>query len=135
MSVSNQPRYLLLKIDPRPRRRAERLTDHLIRAGFQVISVSTISEAERIIRRVVPTLILVFDDIKRNVDAMIWITQQQSGASAQLAMTPLLILAHPSRQRLLRFQELPDRVRVLPHNLSPEELLQHIHRMLSVWLF
>lgn len=135
MSAPTQPRYLILKIDPRSRRRAERLTDYLIKAGFQVTNTSTIHEAERIVKRVLPTLVLVFDDTRRGVDAVTWLNRQQAGASAQLAMTPLLILADPSRRRQLRVQELPDRVRVLPHDIPPETLAEFMDDILTAWLF
>lgn len=135
MSSPTHPRYLLLKIDPRSRRRAERLTDFLVKSGFQVTDASSIHDADRIVRRIVPTLVLVFDDVRRGVDALTWLNRQQAGVSAQLAMTPLLILADPSRRRNLRVQELPDRVRILPHDIPPETLSEFIDDMLSAWLF
>ncbi len=135
ISAANHPRYLLLKIDPRPRRRADRLTDYLIKAGFQVTDTGSLQEAKRIISRVLPTIVVVFDDLRRGVDAVAWLHHQQAGVSAQLAMTPLLIVANPSRQRHLRVQELPDRVQVLPHDVSSEALAQFIYEILSAWLF
>lgn len=134
MSQSSETRYLLLKIDPRPRRRSVRLTDHLVKAGFQVLDVATTTEASRMTERVVPTIVVVFDEVRRGVDAMEWLWHQQNAPSAQLAMTPLIILADVSRRRQLRHHELSDRVRVVSDDMTFDELTNFIRDILAVWL-
>ena len=132
--MSSVLRPLIVKVDAF-HYRMDLVANQLIEAGFQLVRASTVKEGIRLARRCKPVLILTIDNPRAGIDGAHWLEVQHSDSEVSLAMTPLLILAETGRAERLKVHELPDRVQILPLMLTPEQLVWHIHDILSVWSF
>lgn len=133
--MSAIPRPLIIKLDTGRRRRADRITMHLSKAGFQVINATTVEEGLKLGERATPQLIIAIDDLRNGLDAERWLYAQHSSHTSTLPMVPLLILTQGNRIQQLQVHELPDRVRILPSSISPSRLLEEVQHILARWLF
>jgi hypothetical protein len=113
--------------------RLDSIYSALITAGFQIVRSEASGDALQLARRCLPNLFLVNDDPAAGVDAEHWIEHQHADPVAQLAVTPLIILAAAPRAPLLRSQEIPQRVVVfaLPPELS--RLVAAAKRLVELW--
>ena len=133
--MSTLSRPLIIKIDVNPRRRRDRLTNDLGDAGFQVINALTIQSALKLGQRSQPHLIMVVDNLKRDLDAVQWLKAQHTNPNSHMVAIPLLILADNARMQPLKIHELPDRIRVVSKQLSTADLVLEIDKMIHRWHF
>jgi len=109
-------------------------SDRLSLQGYEVMSASNYDDAIRVAHECKPVLIVAYDDPATNIDAIEWLKRQHTDKSAELAMTPLLILADSNRVPELRHEELPDRVVVLQRRSDTlNQLTRTVRRLLQVW--
>ena len=108
--------------------------DRLESQGYRVIDGSNYEDAIALAHKYQPALILVYDDPDSGVDALRWLALQHGDRFGWMATTPLLILADASRVPFLRYEELPDRVVVLPRRADTLNQLTHMVKyLLRVW--
>jgi hypothetical protein len=88
--------------------------DRLASQGYHVLNGTTYQVALALAQDTRPDLILVYDDLAQQIDALKWLALQHGdNKHGWLATVPLLILADAARVPLLRKEEIPDRVVVL----------------------
>lgn len=131
-SPHHAPRPIIVKLDAQ-RRRADRISDVLIEAGYQVVRGSSVRDGLRVARRVQPDLIMVFDNLKVGLDGQEWLDLQHSDVSADnLAMIPLLIVTDRKRLPTLQVHELPGRVKIIVKPNENEYFVPIVHKLLSM---
>jgi hypothetical protein len=109
-------------------------SDRLTSQGYEVVSANNYDDALKLAHQCNPALVVVYDDPDGKVDAIRWLEMQHSDGVADLAMTPLLILADANRLPTLRVEELPDRVVVVPRRADTlNQLTRAVKRLLKVW--
>ena len=109
-------------------------SDRLSSLGYDVVTANSYANAQKMAHQCHPSLVLVYDDPTTNIDAIHWVEMQHMDNNAQLAMTPLLILADASRVPDLQVEELPDRVVVLQRRADTlNQLTRTVKRLLRVW--
>jgi hypothetical protein len=128
------PRPFILKLNNSlPRQRLDSVYDTLIAGGFHVMRIGTPEEAINVARRCLPNLFLVNDDPPAGVDAVRWIERQHADPVAQLAVTPLIILAGTGRVNLLRAQEILNRIVVIARPPDPHNLVKTVGWLVDLW--
>lgn len=134
--MSAHLRPLIIKVDATiRRRRTERITTQLSKAGFQVINATTIHDGIRLGTRAHPSLVITVDTPRNGLSAEQWLDAQHTSSTPNFAMAPLIILADNDRLQELSIHALPDRVQILPKTISITSLLDEIHATLSRWSF
>jgi hypothetical protein len=109
-------------------------SDRLTSQGYEVVHASSYEDGIRLAHECNPALVVVHDDPNANVDAVRWLELQHYDPMAQLAITPLMILADAARVPSLKVEELPDRVVVIPRRADTlNQLARTVKRLLKVW--
>src|SRR5690349_16772550 len=109
-------------------------SDRLTSQGYEVVHASDYEEGIKQAHACRPVLIVVHDDPNVNIDAIHWLELQHYDRDGRLAMTPLMILADAGRVPVLRGEELPDRVVVIPSRADTlNQMARTAKRLLNVW--
>jgi len=108
--------------------------DRLTSQGYEVLTATNYADALKLARQFKPYIILVYDDPSTNVDALRWLEMQHSDSVAQLAMTPLVILADATRLPAFREEYMADRVVVLQRRSDTlNQLTRAVKHLIRVW--
>lgn len=109
-------------------------SDRLSSVGYEVVTANNYANAVKLAHQCHPSLVVVYDDLATNIDAVRWIELQHMDDASELAMTPILILADAARVPELQIEELPDRVVVLQRRADTlNNLTRMVKRILRVW--
>src|SRR5258708_3030191 len=107
-------------------------SDRLQSQGLEVISPNNYADALKIAHTYWRVLVVIYEAPETKIDARTWIEIQHTDRMLRLATTPLLVLADASRVPLLRIDQLPDRVVIVPRRADTlNQLSRSVKRLLT----